>query len=330
MVISMRAVGKHLVPPNIGISRREFLTRAALTAGAMSLGVAGAEEVTGKDAFRIVFATDSHLMVNNALRSDEGIIACLKAIEAIYPKPDFILCGGDLTHESPDLDFPAAERLIDRFLTIWKDHTQLETFFTFGNHDLVGTRNRSVERSDPRYGKGLFRMRLGLDRNYYAFERQGWRFIILDDVLPEPDGSYIGEYAEEQLAFVRSELSGHTQIPTILCGHIPSISVLPSLNGPSKMEGASIRTPASLIVHNAAALRQLIVESGANVKMFLAGHLHHLEQIQVDGISFINAGAICGNWWKGKQLGCPEGFLIVDLRADGSFSADYRSYGWKA
>ena len=315
---------------NTRISRREFVTRAALVAGAMSLRVAGAEEVTGKDAFRIVFATDSHLMVNNALRSDEGLIACLKAIDAIDPRPAFILCGGDLTHESPNLDFPAAEQLIDRFLTIWKDHTQLETFFTFGNHDLVGTKNSSVERSDPRYGKGLYRMRLGLDRNYYAFERRGWRFIVLDDVLPEPDGSYIGEYAEEQLAFVRSELSQDPQMPTVLCGHIPSISIWPGLNGSSKMEGATIRTPASLVVHNAAALRQLIAETGANVKMLLAGHLHHLEQIQVDGVSFINAGAICGNWWKGKQMGCPEGFLIVELRADGGFSADYHSYGWKA
>ena len=96
---------------------------------------------------------------------------------------------------NPDSGRVLAERLIDRFLTIWKDHTQLETFFTFGNHDLVGTRNPSVERSDPRYGKGLYRMRLGLDRNYYAFERRGWRFIILDDVLPQPDGSYIGALA---------------------------------------------------------------------------------------------------------------------------------------
>src|SRR5262245_16517782 len=208
---------------NTRISRREFLTRAALVAGAMSLRAAGAQDLTEKDAFRIVFATDAHLMVNNALRSDEGIITCMKAIEAIYPKPDFILCGGDLTHESPNLDFSAAEQLIDRFLAIWKDHTQLETFFTFGNHDLVGTKNPSVEPGDPRYGKGLYRMRLGLERNYYAFERRGWRFIILDHVLLEPDGSYIGEYAEEQLVFVRSELSDHPQIPTLICGHIPSI-----------------------------------------------------------------------------------------------------------
>jgi 3',5'-cyclic-AMP phosphodiesterase len=314
------------------ISRREFFARAAVLAGALSLRVAGAREAdsSGTDPVRVIFATDAHLMLNNALRSDAGIISCLQAIEAIRPKPDFILCGGDLTHESPDLDFPAAEPLIDRFLTIWTEHTQLRTFFTFGNHDLVGTKNASVARDDPRYGKGLYRMRLELESNYYSFEKGDWRFIVLDDVLPEPGGSYIGEYAEEQLAFLRSELSEQPQKPTLLCGHIPSLSVLPILNGWSKMEGTTIGTPASLVAHNAVALRKVISETNANVKIVLAGHLHHLEQIQVDGISFINAGAICGNWWKGKQMGCPEGFLFLELHADGDFTAEYRTYGWEA
>ena len=312
------------------ILRREFITKAALLAGAMSFRIGGAAETPGKDSLRFVFATDSHLMVNNALRSDEGLVACLKSIEAIYPKPDFVLCGGDLTHESPELEFLAAEQLIDRFLTLWRNHTQVPTFFTFGNHDFAGTKNASVARGDPRYGKGLYRMRLGLDRTYYAFERGGWRFIILDDVLPQPGGSYIGEYAEEQLAFLRSQLAERPQIPTVLCGHIPSFSVLPELNDFTKMEGATLRTPASLVADNPAALRQVLVETNANVKIVLAGHLHHLEQIQVDGVSFLNAGAICGNWWKGKQMGCPEGYLVLDLRADGSFSAEYRSYDWKA
>ena len=72
---------------NTRISRRKFLTEAALVAGAMSLRIASAEEVAGKNAFSFVFATDSHVMVNNALRSEEGIIASLRAIEAISPKP---------------------------------------------------------------------------------------------------------------------------------------------------------------------------------------------------------------------------------------------------
>jgi 3',5'-cyclic-AMP phosphodiesterase len=230
------------------------------------------------------------------------------------------------------LDFPAAEQLIDRFLKVWKDHTDLPTFFTFGNHDLVGTKNASVNREDPRFGKGLYRMRLALERNFYAFRKGGWRFIVLDDVRPEPDGSYLGEFAEEQLAFLRTELRTDSQMPTLLCGHIPSVSVLPNLSvcGETKTNGANFETPAALVAHNAADLHNVLNETKANVKLVLAGHLHHLEQIQIDGVSYLNGGAICGNWWKGAQMGCPEGFLVLDLRSDGTVASEYRPYGWKA
>jgi 3',5'-cyclic-AMP phosphodiesterase len=321
---------------NLKISRRGFITRAAILTGGLTVGFQSALAGTPEPAIggncRFVFATDSHLMVNNKLRSEDGIVAALSAIEQITPKPDFILFGGDLTHESPELDFPAAEQLIDRFLKIWRDQTGLETYFTFGNHDLVGTKNATVDRADPRFGKGLYKIKLSLDRDFYTFRKNGWRFIVLDDVVPEPDGSYIGEFALEQLAFLRDELNTDSQTPTILCGHIPFVSVLPNLtvDGETKDKGTNIETPSSLVVHNTAQLHSIITETKANVKALLAGHLHHLEQIQVDGISYINSGAVCGNWWKGAQKGCPEGFLVVDLSTDGGVLTNYHSFGWKA
>jgi 3',5'-cyclic AMP phosphodiesterase CpdA len=271
-------------------------------------------------------------MVDNRLRSADGLRATLSVIESVKPRPDLILFGGDLTHESPELDFPAAEELIDQFLGIWKDHTDLPTFFTFGNHDLVGTKNASVHRDDPRFGKGLYRMRLELERNFYAFRKKGWRFIVLDDVLPVPDGSYVGEFVDEQLAFLRTELQTDSQTPTLLCGHIPSVSVLPNLGvcGQTRTKGADIETPDSLLAHNASDLRRVWVETKANLKLVLAGHLHHLEQIQIDGVSYINGGAICANWWKGAQMGCPEGFMVLDLSSDGNVTAEYRPTGWNA
>jgi Icc protein len=321
---------------NLQISRRDFISRAAIVTGGFTAGLRmghalGSDPPTS-NLFRVIFATDSHLMVNNQLRSEEGLTAVLSAIESLKPRPDLILFGGDLTHESPRLDFTAAEQLIDRFLKIWKEHTDLPTFFTFGNHDLVGTQNGSVNRDDPRFGKGLYRMRLALEHNFYAFRKGGWRFIVLDDVLPEPDGSYIGEFVEEQLGFLRTELRTDSQIPTLLCGHIPSVSVLPNLSvcGKTKTTGANIETSASLLTHNASDLHNVLNETKANVKLVLAGHLHHLEQIQIDGVSYINGGAICGNWWKGAQMGCPEGFMVLDLKSDGDVAAAYQPYGWKA
>jgi len=318
------------------ISRRGFISRAAILAGGLTAGFqrVGAEtpEPVKPGQCRFVFATDSHLMVNNKLRSEDGLVASISAIERVAPKPDFILFGGDLTHESPELDFQAAEQLIDRFLKIWRDQTGLPTYFTFGNHDLVGTKNAAVDRADPRFGKGLFKIKLSLDRDYYTFQKNGWRFIVLDDVVPEPDGSYIGEFAQEQLAFLHDELTADPGTPTILCGHIPSVSVLPNLTegGATRDKVTNIETPASLVVHNTAQLHSIITDTKANVKAIFAGHLHHLEQIQVDGISYINSGAICGNWWKGAQNGCPEGFLVVDLSSEGNVEANYHSFGWKA
>ncbi len=319
-----------------GISRRGFISRVTILTGGLAAGVQFASAETPEPATagqcRFIFATDSHLMVDNKLRSEEGLIAAISAIERVTPKPDFILFGGDLTHESPELDFPAAEQLIDRFLKIWRDQTGLKTYFTFGNHDLVGTKNQTANRADPRFGKGLYRAKLSLERDFYTFRNNGWRFIVLDDIDPQPDGSYIGEFSQEQLAFLRVELTKDPRTPTILCCHIPSVSVLPNLTvgGETTDKGRNIETPQSLVVHNTAQLHSTITETMANVKAVFSGHLHHLEQIQVDGISYINSGAICGNWWKGAQNGCPEGFLVVDLNSEGNVAANYRSFGWKA
>jgi Icc protein len=321
---------------NLNISRRDFISRTALFAGGAAAGLriagANASDPPATDPLRFVFATDSHLMVGDGLRSDEGLIAALTSIESIKPKPDFILFGGDLTHESPKLDFPAAEQLIDRFLKIWRDQTGLQTYFTFGNHDLVGTQNAFVDRADPRFGKGLFKLRLSLDRDYYTFRKAGWRIIVFDNVAPNPDGSYIGGYPDEQLAFLRTELSTDPGTPTILVGHLPSVSVLAQLgvNGQTTYREMAIETPASLVARNTAQLHRVLTDTNANVKAVFAGHLHHLEQIQVDGISYVNGGAVCGNWWKGPQNGCPEGFLLVDLSKDGNVATSYQSYGWKA
>jgi hypothetical protein len=30
------------------------------------------------------------------------------------------------------------------------------------------------------------------------------------------------------------------------------------------------------------------------------------------------------------MMGCPEGFGVVDVGADGAVKFDYRTYGWKA
>lgn len=323
-------------PAFTSLTRRDFLRRSGLLAiGSLAAASAWGEDDlaagSGGGPLRVVFATDIHLMLNGGLGSAAGLAQCLRAIEALRPAPAFILCGGDLTQELPVLSLPAAEKHFDLFLKIWRDNTALPTRWMVGNHDIAGTKVATAPRDDPRFGEGLFRERLRLERTRYAFGAGGWRFIVLDDVSFNAVGDYAGVFDADQLAFLRAELAAHPDVPTAVCCHIPAISALPTLAGLARSFGAGIRSSASsLVVRNPQPFLDAVENPSSQVKLVLSGHLHHLEQTEAAGIRFINSGAVCGNWWRGPQAGCAEGFTVLDLHPDGRVESNYQSYGWKA
>jgi Icc protein len=317
-----------------GVTRREFLRSSLITAAGLATGASAAttssDRTSSSESLRLVFATDTHLMQDDALRSEEGLTAAVEAITELRPRADLIVCGGDLTDPAPNLDYPAADKLLDRFFGIWTPLHSIETHYVFGNHDLVGTKNPLVSRHDSRFGKGLFEKRLGLPRLYYSFEKQGWRFIVLDDVSLNPDGSYYAEYQADQLDFVQSELNANKEKPTVIASHIPTVSPFGTLAAFARFVETNFQRRPSLVSRNGKTLVNLIRHSKANVRLVLAGHLHHQERIEVDGVCYLNGGAICGNWWKGPMAGCSEGFNVIDLYPDGSFAITYKTFGWRA
>jgi 3',5'-cyclic AMP phosphodiesterase CpdA len=277
-------------------------------------------------AFRFAFLTDLHFMIDPARRSDQGIAQCLTAMENIRPRPEFILVGGDVVNVARDLTIAEAERRLNLFQQIWNDHTSLPCHWVFGNHDLVATNNPDVPPTEPFYGKGLFQAHFHLSKLYYSFNYKGWRFIILDDVELIPDNGYIGELFPEEIDFYRAGLK--TPAPTIVCTHIPILSNTSLEIHMARLAGLHVNAPEHLVCTNGSALTSAL--PGHNVRAVLCGHLHHYERIDQNGVAFINSGAVCGNYWKGPVMDCPEGFGVVDLGADGSFQFEYRPYGWVA
>jgi predicted MPP superfamily phosphohydrolase len=314
-------------------TRRRFLRQLA---GAGAVAATGLDAVLGQTpppanpaAFRFAFLTDLHLMKEPAYRSEAGIAQCLEAVENLSPRPEFILVGGDLVNRARDLTIREAEKKYDQFLNLWHSHTSLPARWTFGNHDLVGTSNPSVSPTDPHYAKGLFKERFQLPHLFYGFDWKGWHFVVLDDIAPQPDHSYIGRLFEDEFAFLKTDLDAHRAMPTIVCTHIPTMSDLPlGLYFAHAAANQKYPTPANLVCTNAQRLFDDF--PGHNVRAVLSGHLHHLEKFDAQGVHFVTSGAVCGNYWKGSVLGCPEGFGVVDLGADGSVAFDYRTYGWKA
>jgi len=315
-------------------SRRRFLrqligTGLLTTTGLDALIAQGVPPPAGPpQTFRFAFVTDLHLMKDGELRSAEGIAACLAAVEKLDPRPDFILVGGDLVNAARDLTITEAERRFDYFIKLWNDHTALPARWVFGNHDLVGTSNPAVSPGEKHYGKTLFQDRFHLPQLYYSFDHKGWHFAVLDDIAPQPDHTYIGKFFDDELRFLTADLAARRTTPTILCTHIPAMSALPVSLYLARSMGAQFPEPKSMVCTNSDSLLHDL--PGHNVRAILSGHLHHLEKIDLNGIHFINSGAVCGHYWKGPMLDCSEGFGVVDVGADGSVAFDYRTYGWKA
>jgi len=328
----LSVVNTQVSPPSY--SRRRFL-RQLLGAGVITttgldslLAQSAVIPTAPSEAFRFVFLTDLHLMKDGDLRSAEGIAACLTAVEKLDPRPDFILVGGDLVNLSRELTIAEAERRLDFFIKIWNDHTSLPAHWTFGNHDLAGTSNTTVSSSEKYYGKALFQDRFQLPHLYYSFDHKGWHFVVLDDIAPQPDRTYIGKLFNDELLFLKADLDAHRTMPTILCTHIPTMSAMPVSLYLARSMGAQFQEPKSMVCTNGDELSRDFPSH--NIRAVLAGHLHHFEKIDLNGIHFINSGAVCGSYWKGPMLDCPEGFGVVDVAADGSVAFDYRDYGWKA
>jgi Icc protein len=102
------------------------------------------------------------------------------------------------------------------------------------------------------------------------------------------------------------------------------------LAGFARFLETNFKMPSSLTSRNGKSLVNVIRNSKANVKLVLAGHLHHQERIEIDQVCYLNGGAVCGNWWKGPMVGSSEGFNVIDLYPDGSFAIAYKTFGWKA
>jgi Icc protein len=308
---------------------RQFLGAGALAFGALDRLFAQNAASSAAESFRFAFVTDLHLLKDGALRSAEGMAACLTAVEKLDPRPEFILVGGDLVDRARDLTIAEAESRLDLFLKIWNENTSLPAHWTFGNHDLVGTSNPTVAPGSKYYGKGLFQDRFQLPKLFYSFDLKGWHFVVLDDIALQADHSYIGQLFDDELRFLQLDLDAHRSTPTIVCTHIPIRSNLPlGLLLAHAANGTHAPVPKNLVCSNGDALIGDI--PGHNIRAVLGGHLHFLEQIAENGIQFINGGAVCGNYWKGPMHGCPEGFGVADLGADGSVKFDYQTYGWKA
>ncbi len=269
--------------------------------------------------------TDIH--VQPELRGGDGLRQAIAVMHDLKPRPDFILTGGDNVFDSMDTAQERVTMLFDLFTSICRD-SDIPVRYCLGNHDIFGIgKNSKVKKSNPLYGRAMASEKLGLAESTYSFDHKGWRFCVVDDIIPLPDGGYDGGFTPEIMDRVGADLKAAGDRPKVICCHIPivSVSMFRSVDATDKDQTIPAR---SKFARNPGPIMTMMREN--NVNLVLGGHLHENETMQYEKTTYINEGAISGAWWKGLRYLSPEGFGVIDAKPDGTFAHTYHTYGWKA
>ena len=271
-----------------------------------------------KESFSIAFLTDIHLTTeNNAV---EGFKQALDSVNRL--NPDFIITGGDLIMDALGQSYGRADSLYNLYQQVIKN-TGIPVYNTMGNHEIYGiVRSKSgADPSNQEYGERMFEKRIG--KSYYAVENKGWKFIIINSIEDTKKEHYVGKVDSVQIEWIRSELKKtDPATPIVLSTHIPFITALTQMNA-----GSTVPNDSGTVVYNSKEVLQLF--KGYNLKLVLQGHLHTIEDIDINGIHFITGGAISAAWWKGPNQGFEEGFMFLTFGPD-DFRWRYVDYGWDA
>ena len=275
---------------------------------------------------RFVHLTDMHVAADGP--GPAGFAAALAAVGRLDPPPQFIITGGD--HVMETLDCPR-----EKALAQWSAYhktltagTNLRIYPVLGNHDIWGWGLKDpAAQTAPAYGKQMALDQLALRRAYYSFDAASWHFIVLDSQTRRGNG-YYAALDPAQLEWLRADLAALAKHHHIcILSHIPILAACVFFDG-ERLRPDSWHVPDAWMHRDAPDLLALLRTHP--VRLAISGHIHLLDRVAYNGLTFICDGAVSGNWWKGPYHETPEGFGVFDLCPDGRFTHSYVDFGWKA
>lgn len=90
----------------------------------------------------------------------------------------------------------------------------------------------------------------------------------------------------------------------------------------------SWRTP-GVWVHIDAWIIDDLFHRYSNVKVGISGHIHLLDKVVYNNVTYYCNGAVAGSWWGGCYHQAPPGYALINLYEDGTFNREYVAYGWE-
>jgi len=311
------------------VSRRGFLQTTGLALAAAGLPGQPADVPESSIALRVAHITDVHMLPEGL--SVEGFTRALRQIHAAWPKVDLIINGGDCIMDAMKADRQWAEAQWRAFGKVMAAEVTLPIVHCIGNHDVWGwgvPANEAADDPGSLAGKLLAMQSLGLVDRYYAFDRGGWHFIVLDSIHPELHSSeqhYTGMLDDEQRVWLTQDLDRTpAETPVCVVSHIPILCACEFLDGENEISGDWV-VPGAWMHIDARWLWQLFGQH-PNVRLCLSGHSHQVEDLRYHGVKYLTDGAISANWWAGPYFDFPPGYVMLTLHTDGASESRFVTF----
>lgn len=307
-------------------------TRRDVIAGGIAVGAAsvlptaaaGSQPKT-KRAIRIAHLTDIHVQPER--KAGEGMAETLKQVNSLKDKPDLILTGGDHIMDAFGAGYDRVKTQWDLYSKVLKAENSLPLEPCIGNHDVWSFAKREGEEA-AKEGKKWAMESLGLTSRYRSFDRKGWHFVVLDSTFPHEAG-YKGKLDEDQFEWLTEDLAKTpSTTPILILSHIPIICFCAVFDGDNEKSG-DWQVPGAWMHIDARRIKDLFAKH-PNIKTAISGHIHLIDRVDYNGISYYCNGAVCGGWWGGSYQECAPGFALMDLYTDGRVECQYVPTGWKA
>jgi Icc protein len=270
-------------------------------------------------SFRFAFMTDIHITRDR--NAYEGFQKAIEHANAMRPKIDFVITGGDLIMDALDAKHESADSLYNLYKESISNF-KMPVYNGIGNHEFFGVYRRDeISSQHPDFAEKMFLHKLDRQKPYSSFDHKGWHFVLLKSIGITPERSYIGEVDTEQLAWLAEDLRKiDKDTPVVLALHIPLFTAATQIRS-----GSTTANGRGTVVTNAKDVMDIL--QPYNFRLALQGHLHIVEEIIWQKMHFITGGAVSASWWEGPYYDFEEGFVVVDVKGS-DFNWHYETYDW--
>jgi Icc protein len=306
-------------------SRRRFL-QTSLLAGVPLLttaeALAGPLNPKKKRVLRAAHLTDCHILPKP--EAEAALRRVFREVNGLKDRPDLILNTGDTIMDSNGQTRQTVAERWGTWQRITREENKLPLRSALGNHDeWFAPKGRADEfSSDPRYGKAWALEVLGMPGRYYAFEANGWHFVVLDSINRQT-GYHLDT---EQMAWLRDRLAAIPAArPVCVLSHVPILSMGSLMYYVERKPAPEVAFPTYDMHIDAKDLKNLFFKH-KNVRLALSGHVHYVDSVAYLGVTYRCNGAVSGNWWDGALDEFPPVYAILDFYADGSHDCALVAY----